>query len=160
MLPLPVRIHPPHRAPLVAATLTGAVGMASLPLALAYPGQLWPYLLSLAATVSVALVGDAVGLRWLRVTGAVVTAVVAASPLVGFGQLLAVTIVLGPLAVGILLGDALRRRDPFAGTAFLTAAAIAITGGFAAAAISPPIVVGVTIVVLAGGTAVTLNRLP
>jgi hypothetical protein len=157
----------PHASPaprrgrraVAAATVFGAVGVASLPLTLAYPSELPPYLLSLAAAVSVAIVGEATGQRWLRVSGLAVVLLGAVAPALGFGLFLAALTVLGPLAVVVVLGPAIRRIDPFAGTAFLSACAIVIAGGFAGAALSPPIVAGATVLVLVGGTVTTITRL-
>jgi hypothetical protein len=142
-----------------AATVLGAFGVASLPLALSFPGQLGPYVLALAGPLAVAVAGEAMHLPWLRMLGMVIAVVAAVSPVVGLGVLLASLIVLGPLGVVAAVGAALRAVDPTAGTAFLSACAIAIAGGFAGGAISPPIVVGVTVLVLVGGTATTLARL-
>lgn len=150
---------PTRRRALAVATAFGAFGVASLPLTLAYPSDLAPYLLSLASGASVAIVGEATGMRWLRTAGIAVVLIGAISPVLGFGLLLAALAVLGPLAVVLVLGPALRRVDPFAGTAFLSACAIVITGGFAGGAISPPLVAGLTVLVLAGGTVTTMARL-
>lgn len=164
--PAELAVSPPHAAPapprrlaLAVATAFGAFGVASLPATLAYPSVLAPYILSLAAPVSVAIVGEALGLRWLRAAGIVTVLIGAAAPVIGLGLLLAALTVLGPLAVVLVLGPALRQVDPFAGTAFLSASAIAVAGGFAGAALSPPMVVGVTVLVLAGGTTATISRL-
>jgi hypothetical protein len=150
---------PPRRGLVAAATVTGAVGVASLPLALAYPGELAPYLLGLGGPLAVALVGEALHLGWLRTAGTAVAVVAAVSPVLGLGLVLASLVVLGPLGVVTAVGYALRVIDPTAGTAFLSACAIAIAGGFAGGFLSPPIVVGVTVLVLVGGTATTLTRL-
>lgn len=160
-MPSPASPPPPklRRSLVPAATILGALGVASLPLALAYPGQLAPYLLALAGPIAVALAGEALQLPWLRTLGMVVAVVAAASPVVGLGLLLVSLIVLGPLGVVTAVGAALRAVDPTAGTAFLSACAIAIAGGFAGGVLSPPIVVGVTVLVLVGGTATTLSRL-
>jgi hypothetical protein len=160
---VPSSVPPPpvrrRRGLVPAATVLGALGVASLPLALAFPGQLPPYLLALAGPVAVAVAGEAMHLPWLRTLGTVVAVVAAVSPVVGLGLLLASLVVLGPLGVVTAVGAAIRAVDPTAGTAFLSACAIVIAGGFAAGAISPPIVVGVTVVILVGGTATTLSRL-
>jgi hypothetical protein len=160
-VPSPAQPPPPRlrRRLVPAATVLGAFGVASLPLALSFPGQLGPYVLALAGPIAVALAGEAMHLPWLRVLGTVVAVVAAVSPVVGLGLLLASLIVLGPLGVVLAVGAAIRAVDPTAGTAFLSACAIAIAGGFAGGAISPPIVVGVTVLVLVGGTATTLSRL-
>jgi hypothetical protein len=142
-----------------AATVFGAFGVASLPLALAYPSELAPYVIALAGPIAVALAGEALGVTWLRSAGMAVTAIAAASPVLGLGVLLASLTIIGPLGVVMVVGAALRAIDPTAGTAFLSACAIAIVGGFVAAALSPPTVVGVTLVVLTGGTVTTLSRL-
>ena len=158
-LPLGPGLTVPRRGPLLASVVLGAIGVASLPLALVFSDRLAVYYLSLAGTLAVAAVGDATGQPWLRWAGLVVTAVAAASPVVGFGAVLVAMIALGPLAVVVTVGGAIRLADPFAGTAFLSACAIAITAGFVAAPISPAIALGVGAVVLAGGTATTLSRL-
>jgi hypothetical protein len=160
LLPLGAAHLPPRRGPLAAATVLGAVGVASLPLTLAYPGRVAPYLLTIAAAGSVALAGTAVGVAWLRTVGAVATVVVGAAAALQVGVVVAAMVALGPLAVVLIVGAVLRLADPTAGTAFLTACAIAIVAGFVGAALSPPIVVGVTVLVLAGGTATTVSRLP
>jgi hypothetical protein len=152
----PVRVR---RNLVPAATVLGALGVASLPLALAFPGELAPYLLALAGPIAVAVAGEAMHLPWLRTLGTVIAVVAAVSPVVGLGLLLASLVVLGPLGVVTAVGAAIRAVDPTAGTAFLSACAIVIAGGFAGGAISPPIVVGITVVVLVGGTATTLSRL-
>lgn len=148
-----------RRRALAVATAFGAFGVASLPLTLAYPSELPPYLLSLAGAASVAIVGEAMGTRWLRTAGIATVLIGAVAPVIGLGLLLAAFAVLGPLAVVLVLGPALRRHDPFAGTAFLSACAIVIAGGFAGAALSPPIVAGLTVLVLAGGAVTTISRL-
>lgn len=160
-MPSPATAPPSRRRRglLPAATVLGAFGVASLPFALAYPGQLAPFLLALAGPMAVALAGEALHLGWLRTLGMAVTVVAAVSPVIGLGLLLASLVVLGPLGVVTAVGAAIRVVDPTAGTAFLSACAIAIAGGFAGGAISPPIVVGVTVLVLVGGTATTLSRL-
>jgi hypothetical protein len=155
----PPRPAPDRRRALALATVFGGFGVASLPLALAYPSTLAPYLLALAATASVAVTGEATGRAWLRNLGVAALLVGASAPVLGFGLVLASYVVLGPLAVVLLLGPAIRQVDPFAGTAFLSACAIVIAGGFAAGVISPPIVTGVTVLVLAGGTVTTVARL-
>ncbi|WP_052668379.1 hypothetical protein [Nitriliruptor alkaliphilus] len=159
---MPPPLVPPvpyRRRALAVATGFGAFGVASLPLTLAYPSDLAPYLLSLASGASVAIVGEATHMRWLRTTGIAVVLIGAVAPILGFGLLLAAFAMLGPLAVVLVLGPALRRVDPFAGTAFLSACAIVIAGGFAGGAISPPLVAGLTVLVLAGGTVTTMSRL-
>jgi hypothetical protein len=155
----PVAPPVPRRGLVAAATAFGAVGVASLPAALSYPSELLPYLLALAGPVAVAFAGEALGRRWVRIAGIAVALVGAAGPLLGFGLVLAALVVLGPLGVVTAVGAAIRAVDPFAGTAFLSACAIAIAGGFAGGVISPPIVIGVTVLVLAGGTATTLARI-
>ncbi|MEX1162344.1 MAG: hypothetical protein WEB03_02065 [Nitriliruptor sp.] len=151
---------PTHRLRTVsAATILGALGVASLPLFLAYPGELPVYVLALAAPIAVALAGEAMGLTWLRAAGLITAAAGVAAPVVGLGLFLVVLAVLGPLAVVLAVGPAIRAIDATAGTAFLSACAIVMVGGFAGAAFSPPIVVGVTVLVLVGGTATTLARL-
>lgn len=149
----------PRRGLVAAATASGALGVASLPAALAYPSQLWPYLLALAGPIAVAFAGEALQMTWVRTAALAVLVVGAAGPLLGFGLALAALVVLGPLGVVTAVGAAIRAVDPFAGTAFLSASAIAIAGGFAGGVVSPPIVIGVTVLVLAGGTATTLSRL-
>lgn len=150
---------PYRRRALAVATGFGAFGVASLPLMLAYSDQLAPYILSLACAVSIAIVGEADGLRWLRAAGIGVVLLGTTALILGLGLLVVSFVVLGPLAVILVLGPALRRIDPFAGTAFLSACAIVIAGGFAGGALSPPIVVAVTVVVLAGGAVTTISRL-
>jgi hypothetical protein len=150
---------PTGRRALAVATGFGAFGVASLPLTLAFPSELPPYILSLAGGVSVAIVGEATGQRWLRAGGIAAVLIGAVAPVVGLGLLLAAFAVLGPLAVVLVLGPALRRVDPFAGTAFLAACAIVIAGGFAGGTISPPIVSGLTVLVLTGGAVTTISRL-
>lgn len=149
----------PRRGFVAAATATGAVGVASLPAALAYSNHLWPYLLALAGPIAVALAGEALGLAWVRAAGAAAFVIGVAGPLLGFGLTLAALIVVGPLGVVTAVGAAIRAVDPFAGTPFLTAVAIAIAGGFAGGVVSPPIVIGATVLVLVGGTVSTLTRL-
>jgi hypothetical protein len=153
---LPPTAH--QRRTLAAATAFGAVGVASLPLVLAYPSDLPPYLLSLACPAALALVGEATATRWLRTAGVAVLLLGAGAPVLGFGVLLAALAFLGPLAVVLVLGAAIRAIDPTAGTAFLSASAIAIAGGFAGGVTSPPIVAGVTLLVLAGGAVTTIAR--
>jgi hypothetical protein len=160
VLSLAPDLSAPRRRSLVIATLLGAAATASLPLVLAMPDQLAIYYLALAGPLAAAAVGEALGQPWLRWTGMGITALAAVSPVLGVGQLLATMIVVGPLAALLTVGVALRLRDPFAGTAFLSASAIAITAGFVAAPISPPITIGLTVLVMAGGTATTLTRLP
>lgn len=150
---------PFRRRALAVATGFGAFGVASLPLMFAYSDQLAPYVLSLACAVSVAIVGEADGHRWLRAAGIGVVLLGTSSLILGLGSLVVSFVILGPLAVVLVLGPALRRIDPSAGTAFLSACAIAIAGGFAGAALSPPIVVAVTVLVLAGGAVTTISRL-
>jgi hypothetical protein len=150
---------PSRRLALAVATAFGAFGVASLPVTLAYPTQLAPYILSLAGPVCIAIVGEATGRRWLRTTGIMVVLAGTVAPIIGLGLILAALTVIGPLAVVLILGPALRQVDPFAGTAFLSACAIVVAGGFAAAPLSPPIVLAATVMVLAGGTATTIHRL-
>jgi hypothetical protein len=157
--PAPPPPPTPRRGLVAAATVFGAFGVASLPLALAYPSEFGVYVLALAGPIGVALAGEALHLRWLRTLGMGVAVVAAVSPVVGLGLLLASLIVLGPLGVVTAVGAAIRAIDPTAGTAFLSACAIAIAGGFAGGVVSPPIVVGVTVLVMVGGTATTLSRL-
>jgi hypothetical protein len=155
----PSRPAPDRRRTLALATGFGGLGVSSLPLALAYPSSLAPYLLALAAAVAVAATGEATERPWLRYVGVAALLLGASAPVLGFGLVLASYVVLGPLAVVLLLGPAIRQVDPFAGTAFLSACAIVIAGGFAAGVISPPIVAGVTVLVLTGGTVTTVARL-
>lgn len=150
----------PHRTPLVLATLLGALGVAGLPLVIAFSDQLVVYYVCLAGTLAVAAVGEALGVAWLRWTGTVVTAVAAASPVLGFGQLLLVMVVVGPLGAVVTVGAALRLRDPFAGTAFLSAAAMTITAAFVATPLSVPLALALTAVLLGGGAVTTVRRLP
>lgn len=163
MSPPPVPPSPPlvplRRSLLTAATTFGAVGVASLPLMLSYPDHLAPYILALAGPVAVALAGEALQLRWLRSLGLITAVLGATAPVLGLGLVLAALAVIGPLGVVTAVGSALRAVDPTVGTAFLSACAIAIAGGFAGAVLSPPIVVGITVLVLVGGTVTTINRL-
>lgn len=150
----------PHRLRTVsAATIVGALGVASLPLFLAYPEAPGVYVLAVAGPIAASLAGDALELGWLKFGGLAVAAAAVASPVLGLGLFLVALAVVGPLAVVTSVGPAIRLIDPFAGTAFLSACAIAMVGGFAGAVLSPPIVLGVTVLVLAGGTATTLARL-
>ncbi len=150
----------PHRPRTVsAATVLGAIGVASLPLFLAYPGELPVYALAIAAPLAIALAAQAMDLAWLRTAGLLTAVAGVVAPAAGFGLFLVVLAVLGPLGVVLTVGPAIRAIDATAGTAFLSACAIVMVGGFAGAVFSPPIVVGVTVLVLVGGTATTLARL-
>lgn len=149
----------PRRLPLVAAVLIGAAGVASLPTVLAYPGAVIGYLLTLGGPLAVAAVGVALPVRWLRNVGLVATVAGAGAAAAGLGAVLVLLLVATPLAVVVVVGDALRRVDPTAPTPLLAGSAIAVAGGFAAAALSPPIVVGVTVLLLVGGAVTTVIRL-
>lgn len=150
----------PRRGPLVVATVLGAIGVAGLPLVIAFTDRLVVFYVCLVGALAVAAVGEALGLRWLRWAGMVVTVAAAVSPVVGLGQLLVLMVVFGPLGAVIAVGAALRLRDPSAGTAFLAAAAMTITAAFVATPLSVPLALALTAVLLAGGTATTLRRLP
>lgn len=150
---------PPARGPLIAAVLLGAVGVASLPTVLAYPNSVVGYLLTLAAGLAIAAVGQALRVRTLQGAGVAATLAGGVAAVVGAGAVLVVLLVLAPLAVIVVVGDALRRVEATAPTPLLAGSAIAIAAGFAGAVASPPIVVGTTVLVLVGGSVTTVVRL-
>ncbi len=106
-----------------------------------------------------AAVGQALRVRWLQVAGAAATVLGAAAAVVGIGAVLVVSLVLAPLAVIVVVGDALRRTDPAAPTPLMAGAAIALAAGFAGSVASPPLVIGITVLVLVGGSVTTVVRL-
>lgn len=148
----------PARGPLLASVVAGAVAIAGLPTVLAYPSSLVGYLLTLAAGLSVAAVGFALQVRWLGGAGLAVTVAAGAAAAAGVGAVLVVLLVLGPLAVLVVVTDALKRIEPSAPTPFIAGSAIALAAGFAGAVASPPLVVGITVLVLAGACATTYAR--
>lgn len=148
----------PIRGPLIAAVALGALAVASLPVVFALPQLVLGYLLALAGPLAVAAVGVSLRVGWLRDVGLAVTVAGALAAMVQLGQVLVVLLVASPLAVIVVVGDALRRVDPSLPTPLLAASAIAIAAGFAGAALSPPIVLAVTVLVLAGGVATTALR--
>lgn len=157
MLPYAPGVRP-ARGPLLAGVVAGAVAVAGLPTVLAYPSSLIGYLLTLAAGVSVAAIGVGLQVRWLTAAGAGVTAVVALAAAIGIGAVLVVMLVVGPLLVLLVISDAVVRIEPSATTPLLAGSAIALAAGFAGAVASPPLVVGIVVLVLAGACAATMAR--
>lgn len=150
---------PPRRGPLAAAVVAAALGVAALPLTLAFPERLEPYLLTLAVPVTGALVGRARGVAWLGPVSLGLAGVLAGAVALRLGVVVVTVVALGPIAVVGLVAPALRAADRGASAAFLASAATAIVAGFATAPLAPGVTALLVAVLLLGGAGSAVARL-